>query len=95
MSRRLRTAVELVSDIGAKAFDLQHHSEAEIAAAVRILRKVNGPMFDWLVYMLASPRSAPATVPLQIDVCLCHAVTGGHLAINPQCPVHAKATAEE
>jgi hypothetical protein len=44
-----------VSDIGSKGFDLQHHSDAEIAEAVRLLRDVNGPMFDWLVRVLAAP----------------------------------------
>lgn len=52
MTRRLKSAVELVSDIGSKAFDLQHHSDEEIREAVRMLRHVNGPMFDWLVLAL-------------------------------------------
>jgi hypothetical protein len=50
--RQLKTAVEIVSDIGSKAFDLQHHDEREIIAAVALLRHVNGPMFDWLTQML-------------------------------------------
>lgn len=58
MARRLKGAVELVSDIGSKAFDLQHHSDEEIARAVRFLREVNGPMFDWLVSVLASGSPA-------------------------------------
>ena len=56
MTRRLKSAVELVSDIGAKAFDLQHHRERDILEAVAILREVNGPMFDWLTCML-QPRA--------------------------------------
>lgn len=56
MPRRLKSAVELVSDIGAKAFDLQQHSELEIAKAVAFLREVNGPMFDWLIQRLADPH---------------------------------------
>ena len=50
--RRLKTAIELVSDIGSVGFDLQHHSERDIAAAVAVLREVNGPMFDWLLRVL-------------------------------------------
>ena len=55
MTRRLKSAVELVSDIGCKAFDLQHHSELEIRKAVALLRTVNAPMFDWLTQMLQAP----------------------------------------
>lgn len=53
MTRRLKPAVELVSDIGAKAFDLQHHSDADIREAVKFLRTVNPEMFDWLVRILS------------------------------------------
>lgn len=55
MKRRLRSAVELVSDIGSKAFELQHHSDRDIAEAVKVLRSVNGPMFKWLVEALERP----------------------------------------
>lgn len=51
--RKLRPAVELVSSIGELAFDLQHHSDEEIAEAVAVLRVVNPQMFDWLVEKLA------------------------------------------
>lgn len=54
MARRLRSAVQLMSDIGSKAFDLQYHSDKDIAEAVAVLRDVNGPMFDWLVSRLSS-----------------------------------------
>lgn len=51
--RRLRPAAEIVSDIGSLGFDLQHHSDTEIAAAVAFLRRqVNPEMFDWLVKVL-------------------------------------------
>ena len=52
MARRQKSALEIVSDIGSKAFDLQHHSERDIIEAVVILRQVNAPMFDWLTQML-------------------------------------------
>lgn len=54
MARKLRSAIELVSDIGAKAFDLQHHNESDIREAIAVLRSVNGPMFDWLVRTLGA-----------------------------------------
>ena len=50
--RRQKSAIEIVSDIGCKAFDLQYHSERDIIEAVVILRQVNGPMFDWLTQIL-------------------------------------------
>lgn len=55
MPRRLRDAVTLVSAIGSLGFDLQHHSDEQIAEAVAFLRKVNPEMFDWLVRVLAPP----------------------------------------
>jgi hypothetical protein len=60
MARRLRSAVELVSDIGSLGFDLQHHSEAQIAEAVRLLRTVNPQLFDWLVRVLTESAADPA-----------------------------------
>lgn len=64
MSRRkLRTAVELVSDIGSIGFDLQHHSKEQIAGAVAILRTVNPEMFEWLGRALASPSAEPPKEP--------------------------------
>jgi hypothetical protein len=56
MARKLRSAIELVSDIGALGFDLQHHSDSDIAKAVQVLREVNGPMFTWLVKVLGEPE---------------------------------------
>ena len=55
MTCKLRPVVKLVSDIGALGFDLQHHDDANIVEAVRILRTVNPEMFDWLSRILASP----------------------------------------
>lgn len=55
MPRRPRPAIELVSDIGSLGFDLQHHSDHDIAEAVAVLRTVNGPMFDWIVRVLSAP----------------------------------------
>ena len=60
MSRKLRDALEIVSDIGALGFDLQHHNEMQIAHAVALLRTVNPEMFDWLAKLLADrPPEAP------------------------------------
>jgi hypothetical protein len=55
MARRLRSAIELVSDIGSLGFDLQHYSELEIKQAVKVLREFNPEMFDWLVRALQKP----------------------------------------
>ena len=52
MSRRNRSAVEIVSQIGSLGFDLQYHSDADIAEAVALLRSVNGSMFEWLLAVL-------------------------------------------
>jgi hypothetical protein len=61
--RRLRPAAEIVSDIGALAHDLQHHSDAEIVEAVTFCRRVNPEMFVWLVNVLGSFRSRPDAPP--------------------------------
>jgi hypothetical protein len=53
--RKLRSALEIVSDIGALGFDLQHHDDVTIAAAVDLLRTVNPGMFDYLAQVLARP----------------------------------------
>jgi len=56
MSRRkLRPALELVSDIGSLGFDLQHHSDEQIREAVKLLRTVNPEMFNWLARLLGDP----------------------------------------
>lgn len=72
MARKLRPALNIVSDIGSLAFDLQHHSNEQIAEAVAILHTVNPEMFDWLVERLAggSTRTDPgvlgaATAPVE------------------------------
>lgn len=58
MTRRLRPALDIVSDIGSLGFDLQHHDAASIAHAVAVLRTVNPDMFAWLVKALSeSPGS--------------------------------------
>lgn len=61
--RRLRAALELVSDIGSLGFDLQHHSEVDIMEAVKLLRTVNPELFTWLVRMLGEPTSVCAVDP--------------------------------
>jgi len=63
MSRKLRPAVNIVSDIGSLAFDLHQHDEGQIAAAVELLRTVNPEMFDWLVRVLASSSGARPPAP--------------------------------
>ena len=57
--RHLRPAVDIVSDIGALAHDLQCHRDTDIVDAVRCCRTVNPEMFAWLVAVLSSFRSAP------------------------------------
>lgn len=64
MARKLRPAVEIVSDIGALGFDLQHHTDGQIAEAVTVLRTVNPEMFDWLSRILAQPPSTSAVDPV-------------------------------
>lgn len=66
MPRRLRPALELVSDIGKLGFDLQHHSDEQIAEAVQVLRTVNPEMFDWIVRAL-SPNGTPARFSRALD----------------------------
>ena len=62
MSRRLvKSALELLSDIGSKAHDLQGHGPIEIAKAMVFMRECgNGPMFDWLRDALMSPEASKA-----------------------------------
>lgn len=48
MARKLRSAVELASDIGAKAFDLYAHGDRAAVDALRVLVSVNPEMFAWL-----------------------------------------------
>lgn len=59
MTRKLRTALTIVSDIGALGFDLQHHSDEAVAEAVKILRTVNPEMFDYLSRVLSVGASQP------------------------------------
>ncbi len=59
MTRKLRPALDLVSGIGSLGFDLQHHSETDIAEAVRVLRTVNPEIFDWLAAKLATANDWP------------------------------------
>jgi len=67
MTRKLRPALNIVSDIGALGFDLQHHTDAEIADAVTLLRTVNPEMFDWIVKVLQVPTHAPKPDILKAD----------------------------
>lgn len=52
MARKLRPALEIVSDIGSLGFDLQHHDPVQIAAAVALIRTVNPEMIEWLARVL-------------------------------------------
>lgn len=79
MSRKLRSVLELVSDIGKLGFDLQHHSDEQITEAVKMLRTVNPEMFDFISQRLAA-------VPVQ-DVLT---TPGKHfipLTGKPPCPI--------
>ena len=60
MAKAKKMAVEIVSDIGQKAYQLQFHGDKEIEDAVAFLRKVNPEpgIFDWLVKILARRESA-------------------------------------
>lgn len=59
MARKQRMAIELLSDISSKAYDLQVYTEPEIQAALAVLRSVNGPMFDWLTRLLVAGQGSP------------------------------------
>ncbi len=48
MTRKLKPAAELVSDIGVKAMDLMAHPDEDVKLAVRFVAKVNPEIFDWL-----------------------------------------------
>lgn len=70
MPRKLRDALEIVSDIGSLGFDLQYHDDIQIRHAVAVLRAVNPELFNWLVQALgvdggsvgdAREESKPAT----------------------------------
>ncbi len=61
--RRLRNALELVSDIGALGFDLQHHHEDAIREAVKVLYTVNPEMFRWLSRVLREPEPSEPVGP--------------------------------
>lgn len=74
MTRKLRPAAELVSAIGSLGFDLQHHSDEQITAAVSLLRTVNPEMFDWLSKLLAGGAQAPAS----LGICKCGHGEGVH-----------------
>lgn len=66
MTRRLRPAIEIVSNIGSLGFDLQQHDAVQIAHAVAILRKVNPDLFAWLVQALGEPPSTNAVDPVAL-----------------------------
>lgn len=61
MARKQRMAIELLSDIGSKAYDLQVYTDPEIQAALAVMRSVNAPLFDWLTQLLvdAKPPKPP------------------------------------
>jgi len=47
-ARSARSAVELASDIGAKAFDLHGHGDHAARAALAVVARVNPEMLAWL-----------------------------------------------
>jgi len=61
MKRRLRPALEIISDIAALGFDLRQHGAADIAEAVAFLRTVNPVLLEWLATVLARPASGSET----------------------------------
>jgi len=71
MKRRLRPAVELASDIGAKAADLHAHGDAAALEALDFLCKVNPDVYSWLLDRLMAVRSrrryGPLSSPAPID----------------------------
>ncbi len=60
MSRSRKSALELLSDIGSKAYDLQAFTDLEIQAALAVLRSVNRPLFDWLTALLVAGQGTDA-----------------------------------
>lgn len=64
MPRRVKQALELISDIGSKAHDLQGYGPIEIARAMQYMRDCgNGPMFEWLAAVLAPPPTGASVDP--------------------------------
>lgn len=61
MARKPRMAIELLSDIGSKAYDLQVYTEPEIQAALAVMRRVNAPLFDWLTQLLVAAQERGTT----------------------------------
>lgn len=58
--RKYRSAIEIVSDIGSLGCALRDHSDADISAAVALLREANPQIFTWLVRALTVPQEQPA-----------------------------------
>jgi hypothetical protein len=52
VTRRLRPALEILSDIGSLGFDLQHHDDATIKRDFEYLKQVNPEMFAWLARVM-------------------------------------------
>lgn len=73
MTRRRKLAIELLSDIGVAAHDLQTYSDPDIADALAFMRQANGPLFDWLLKALTPAAPADAEAPL---------VTGGSTGLD-------------
>lgn len=85
MSRRLRSALDIVSDIGVLGFDLQRHNEKDIHAAVTLLRTANPEMFDWIVQQLQAHAPKCLCTDLRTDE------HGRIRAPHPDCPTHPAA----
>jgi hypothetical protein len=56
-------AIEIISDIGCLGFDLQHHSEQQIADALAFMRLSNPQMFYWIVKALTPKAEASGESP--------------------------------
>jgi hypothetical protein len=83
MARKLKPAIELLSNIGSLGFDLQHHSDADIAEAMAFMRQANGPMFDYLAERLAPPPG-DATPPQTTAVDCVHLFATIHSDGTPE-----------
>lgn len=65
--RKLRPALEILSDIGCLGFDLQHHSDEAIEDAMKFMRISNPEMFAYLSRVLAAPKADDAVARARLD----------------------------
>lgn len=63
-----RNALDIVSDIGVIAFDLQRHTTEEIKDAVALLRTANPQLFDWLIVALGGTDMEAVKLAVQAKI---------------------------